>query len=122
MKILEKMVSGGERILNTIKLTIKYDIPTASSTTLRARTEITTEGPDSNLTTILEDRASSSKLSNVSENFKNITVNNNNNIKEPQSKKRKRNKYHYTENITHGFQSSIASNKKMDIIKYIQLL
>ena len=113
------MVSGGEHILDIIELTTEYDIPIIFNTILRARTEITTEGPDSNLTTILEDRASSSKLSNVSENFKNITVNNNN-IKKPQSKKRKRNKYYYTKNITHGFQSSIANNK-MDIIKCIQL-
>ena len=43
-------------------------------------------------------------------------------VEEPQLKKRKRNKCHSTEDITHGFQSSIASNKKMDIIKCIQLL
>ena len=77
------MISGGGRILDIIKLIIKYDISTVSNTTLRARTEITTEGPDNNLTTILEDRISSSELSDVSEDFENITVNNNNNIKEP---------------------------------------
>ncbi len=53
MRILEKMVSGGERILNIIKPTINYDIP-------------------------IIDRASSSELSNVPKDFKNITVNNNN--------------------------------------------
>ncbi len=119
MGILKKMVSDGERILDIIKSTIEYDILIVSSTTLRARTEMTTEGSDSNLTIILEDQALSNELSNVSEDFKNITVDNDDDIKEPQSKKRKRNKYYYTENVTHGFQSSIASNKKMDIIKYI---
>ena len=83
MGMLEKMVSGGGRILDIIKLIIKYDISTVSNTTLRARTEMTTEEPNSNLTTILEDRAPSSELSNVPKNFKNITVNNNNNIKKP---------------------------------------
>jgi len=102
MRILEKIISGGERILNTIKPTTEYDIPIVSNTALRARTEITTEGPDNNLITIFKDRVSSSELSNVPEDFRNIIVNNND-IKEPQSKKRKRNKYHYTENITHDF-------------------
>ncbi len=119
MGILEKMVSSGERILDIIKLTTKYDIPTASDTTLQARIEITTEGLDSYFITILKDRTSSSELSDVPKDFKSITVNNNNDIKKPQLKKRKRNKYHYTKNITHGFQSNIASNKKIDIIKYI---
>jgi len=116
------MVSNEGRILGIIKPTIEYDIPTTSNTALRARTEMTTEGPDSNLITILKDRTSSSELSNVLENFKSIAVNNNDNVEEPQSKKSKRNKYHYRKDITHGFQSSIASNKKMDIIKYMQLL
>src|SRR6266511_5587265 len=78
---------------------------------------MTTEELDSNLAIIFKDRVSSSELSDVLANFKNITVNNNND-KKLQSKKRKRNKYYYTENVTHGFQSSIASNKKIDIIKY----
>ena len=102
MGILEKIVSGEERILDIIKSIIEYDIPTASDTALRAKTEMTTEGPDSNRAIIFKDRISSSKLSNAPEDFKNITVNNND-VKEPQSKKRKRNKYHYTKNITHGF-------------------
>ncbi len=74
MGILEKMISGGGRILSIIKLIIEYDIPTASDTALWARTEMTTKGPDSNLTTILEDRASSSELSDVSEDFESMTV------------------------------------------------
>ncbi len=119
--MLEKMVSDGGRILDTIKSTIEYDIPITSSTILRAKAEMTTKRPDNNLTTILKNRALNSELSNVSENFKSITVNNNN-VKKPQSKKRKHNKCHYTKDVTHGFQSNITSNKKMDIIKYIQLL
>ena len=118
MGILEKIVSGGGRILDTIESITEYDILTIFNTALRARTEITTEGPDSNLIIIFKDRTSSSELSNILKDFKNMTVNNNN-IEEPQSKKRKRNKYYYTKNISHGFQSNIASNKKMDIIKYI---
>jgi len=121
MGILEKMVSGGGRILNTIKLIIKYDILIISNTILRARTEITTKELNNNLIIILEDRVLSSELSNVLEDFESIAVNNNN-IEELQSKKRKRNKCYYTEDVTYGFQSSIASNKKMDIVKYIQLL
>ena len=112
------MVSGGEHILNIIKLTTEYDISTTSNIILRAKTEMITERPDNNLITILEDRVSNSELSNVPKDFKNIAVNNND-IKELQSKKRKRNKYHYTKNITHDFQSNIASNKKINIIKYI---
>ena len=81
MKILEKMVSGWGRILNIIELIIEYDIPTVSDTILRARTEIITEGLDSNLTTIFEDRVLSSELSDVLEDFERIIVNNNN-IKE----------------------------------------
>ncbi len=115
------MISGGGRILNIIKLTTEYDISIISDTILRARIEIITERSDNNLIIILEDRISSSELSDVLKDFKNMTVNNND-IKKSQLKKRKRNKYYYTENITHGFQSSITSNKKMDIIKYIQLL
>ena len=80
---------------------------------------MTTERSNSNLTTILKDQTSSSELSNVPKDFKNITVNNNDNIKKPQSKKRKRNKYHYTKNITYGFQSNITSNKKINIVKCI---
>ncbi len=102
MKILEKMVSDGERILNIIKPITEYDISTVSDTVLRARTEMTTEESDSNLITILENRVLSGELSDIPEDFKNIAVDNNN-IKESQSKKRKRNKYHYTEDITHGF-------------------
>ncbi len=48
------MISDGGRILDIIKSIIEYDIPTASDTALRAKTEMTTEGPDSNLTTILK--------------------------------------------------------------------
>ena len=113
------MVSGGERILNIIKSIIEYDISIVSDIVLRSRTEMTTKRLNNNFIIILEDRILSSELSDVSEDFKSITVNNNNNIKKPQLKKRKRNKYYYTENVTHGFQSNIASNKKMDIIKYI---
>jgi len=112
------MVSSGGRILDIIESITEYDIPITSDNALRARAEMTTEGLDSNLTTIFRDRASSSELSDVLEDFESMVVDNNN-IKEPQSKKRKRNKYYYTKNITHGFQSNIASNKKMDIIKYI---
>ncbi len=74
MRILEKMVSGGERILNTIKPTIEYNISIVFGIILRARTEMTTEGLDSNFTTILEDRVLSSELSNIPEDFKSITV------------------------------------------------
>ncbi len=81
--MLKKIVSDKGRILSIIKLTTKYDIPIISSTTLQARTEIITEKPDNNLTTILKNRVLSSELSNVSEDFESITVNNNNNIKEP---------------------------------------
>ncbi len=76
------MISGGERILNTIKSTTKYDMSTVSSTALRARTEITTEESDNNFITILKDRISSSELSDVPKDFENMIVNNNN-IKEP---------------------------------------
>ncbi len=75
--ILEKIVSSGGRILNIIKSTAEYDIPTKSNTALRAKIEIITEGLDNNLITILKDRVSSSELSDISEDFKNITVNNN---------------------------------------------
>ncbi len=113
------MISGGGRILNIIELIIEYDIPIISSTALRTRTEMTTEGPDSNLITIFKDRTLSSELSDVLEDFESMIVDNDNDIKKSQLKKRKRNKYHYTENITHGFQSGIASNKKINIIKYM---
>jgi len=124
MGMLEKMVSGGGRILGIIEPIIEYDISIISGTVLRARTEMTTEGPDSNLIIILKDRALNSELSDVPEDFESMAVNNNNDddVKKSQLKKRKRNKYYYTEDIIHGFQSSIASNKKMNIIKYIQLL
>jgi len=118
MGMLEKMISGGGHILCIIKPTTEYDILTVSSTVLRARIEMITEGSDSNLIIILEDRALSSELSDVPEDFKSMVVNNIDDIKEPQLKKRKRNKYYYIEDVTHGFQFSIASNKKMDIIKY----
>ncbi len=77
------MISGEERILNIIKSIIKYDISIVSNIILRVRTEMITEGPDNNLTTILKNRALSSELSDVSEDFKRIAVNNNNNIKKP---------------------------------------
>jgi len=102
MRILEKIVSGGGRILDIIKLIIEYDISIVFDIILRARIEIITEGLDNNLTIIFKDRVLSSELSNVSENFKNMIINNND-IKEPQLKKRKRNKYYYTEDIIHGF-------------------
>ena len=120
MGMLEKMISGGGRILNIIELIIEYDISIVSSINLRTRTEMITEGPNNNFIIILEDRVSNSELSNVPENFKNITVNDDDdNVKKLQSKKRKRNKCYYTKNITYGFQFSIASNKKMDIVKCI---
>ncbi len=118
MEILEKMVSGGGRILDTIKSTTEYNMSIVSGTALWARAEITTEGLDNNLITIFKDWILSSKLSNVLEDFRSITVNDDN-IEEPHLKKRKRNKCYYTKNITHGFQSSIASNKKIDIVKCI---
>ena len=83
MRMLEKMIFNGGRILSIIKLTIEYDILIVSNTALRARIEIITEGPDNNLTTILKDWVLSNELSDVPEDFENITVNNNNNIKEP---------------------------------------
>ncbi len=61
---------------------MKYDISTVFNIILRTRIEIITERSDNNLTIILENRASSSELSDVSKKFKNITVNNDNNIKE----------------------------------------
>ena len=118
MGILKKMVSGGGRILGIIKLIIKYDISIVFSTILRAKTEMITEGSDSNLIIIFENRILNSELSDILKNFKSIIVNNNN-IKKSQSKKHKRNKYYYTKNVTHGFQSNITNNKKIDIIKYI---
>ncbi len=119
MGMLEKMISSGGRILDIIKLIIEYNISIVSGTVLRARTEMITEGLDSNLIIILKNRVSSSELSDVLKNFKSMAVNNDDDIKELQLKKRKRNKCYYTKNVTHGFQSNIASNKKMDIIKYI---
>ena len=81
MRMLEKIVSGGGRILGIIKLIIEYDIPTVFNTILRAKTEIITKRLDNNLTIIFEDRVSSSELSDVPENFKNIVVNNSDDIK-----------------------------------------
>ncbi len=103
MRILEKMISNEGRILNTIKSITEYDIPTVSDTILRAKTEMTTEGPDNNLTIILKNRILSSELSNILKDFKNMIVDNDDDVKKPQLKKRKRNKYYYTEDITHGF-------------------
>ncbi len=97
------MVSGGERILNIIKLITKYDISIVFNIILRARTEIITERPNNNLITIFKNLASSSELSNILEDFKNIIVNNNNNVEELQSKKRKRNKYYYTKDVIYNF-------------------
>ena len=54
IRILEKIVSGKKRILNIIKSIIEYDIPTASNTILRARTEMITERSDSNFITIFK--------------------------------------------------------------------
>ncbi|SRR6266536_2022558 len=125
MGTLEKMVSNERRILDTIELIIEYDMSIVSGTVLRARTEMTTEGLDSNFVIIFKDRTSSSELSDVLEDFKSMAVDDDDDdddVEELQLKKRKRNKYHYTKNITHGFQSSIASNKKMNIVKCIQLL
>ena len=122
MGTLEKMVSNERRILDTIELIIEYDMSIVSGTVLRARTEMTTEGLDSNFVIIFKDRTSSSELSDVLEDFKSMAVDDDDDdddVKESQSKKRKRNKYYCTEDVTHGFQSSIASNKKMDIIKYM---
>ncbi len=61
-----------------------------------------TEGSDNNFITIFKDRVLSSELSDVLKDFENIAVDNNN-IKEPQSKKRKRNKYYYMKDITYDF-------------------
>ncbi len=83
MGILEKMISGGGRILSIIKPITEYDIPTVSDIVLRARTEIITEGLDNNLIIILEDRVLSSELSDVLEDFESMTVDNDNNIKKP---------------------------------------
>ena len=102
MGMLEKMIFGGGCILGIIELIIEYDIPIVSGIVLRVRTEIITEGLDNNLAIILEDRVSSSELSDVLEDFKSITVDNND-IKESQLKKRKRNKCYYTKDVTHGF-------------------
>ena len=82
MGILEKIISDGEHILDIIKSTIEYNIPTVFNIILRAKTEITTKEPDNNLTTILENRALSSELSNVLKDFKNIAVNNDDDFKE----------------------------------------
>jgi len=103
MGILEKMVSNGERILNTIKPIIEYDISIVSDTALRARTEMITEEPDSNFIIILENRALSSELSDVPEDFKSMIVDDDDDVEESQLKKRKRNKYYCTKDITHGF-------------------
>ncbi len=78
--MLEKIISGGGRILDIIKPTIKYDIPIISNTALRARTEMITKGLNNNLTIIFEDRVSNSELSDVLKDFKNIAVDNNNDV------------------------------------------
>ena len=49
-----------------------------------------------NTATVLEDRASSSELSDVPEDFKSMAVDDDD-VEEPQSKKRKRNKCHCAE-------------------------
>ncbi len=103
MGILEKIVSSGGHILDIIELIIEYDILIVSSIVLRARIEMITEGPDSNFIIIFEDRVLSSELSDVPKDFKNMAVDNNDDVEEPQSKKRKRNKYYCTEDVTHGF-------------------
>ncbi len=100
--MLKKIISSGGRILGIIESIIEYDISIVSDTALRARTEMITEGPDSNLIIIFKDRVSSSELSDVPEDFKNITVKDDD-VKESQSKKRKRNKCYCTEDIIHGF-------------------
>ncbi len=82
MGILEKMVSGEGRILNIIESTIEYDIPTIFGIVLRTKIEMITEGLDSNLIIILEDRVLSSELSNVSKDFESITINDNDDVKE----------------------------------------
>ncbi len=81
MEILEKMVSDGGRILDIIKLIIKYDISIVFGIILRARTEMTTEGLNNNFITIFEDRVLNNELSDVLEDFKSMAVNNNNDIK-----------------------------------------
>ena len=82
MGILEKMVFNEGRILGIIESIIEYDIPTVSGTVLRARTEMITEGLDNNLIIIFQDRVLNSELSDVLEDFKNMAVNNDDNIKE----------------------------------------
>ncbi len=72
------MVFGGGRILDIIKLIIEYNIPTVFNIILRARTEMITEGLNSNLIIIFEDRILSSELSNVLKDFESMIVNNNN--------------------------------------------
>ena len=72
------MVFGGGRILDIIKLITEYDILTVFNIILRARTEMTTEGLNSNLIIIFEDRILSSELSNVLKDFESMIVNNNN--------------------------------------------
>ena len=96
------MISDWRRILDIIELIIEYDISIVSGIILRVRIEIITEGLDNNLAIILEDRVLSSELSDVLEDFENMAVDNDD-VEEPQSKKRKRNKYYCTEDVTHGF-------------------
>jgi len=79
----EKIISNWERILGTIELTTEYDIPTVSDIILRARTEIITKGLDSNFITLFEDRALSSELSDVSEDFESMAVDDDDNVEEP---------------------------------------
>jgi len=47
------MISGGEYILDIIKLITEYDISIVFNTILRARTEMITEGLNNNLIIIL---------------------------------------------------------------------
>ena len=121
MGILKKMVSSEGRILGIIGPIIEYDIPIVSGIILRVRIEMITEGSDNNFIIILEDRVLSSELSDVLKDFKSMAVDDDDDddVEKSQLKKRKRNKCYYTKDITHSFQSNIASNKKIDIIKYI---
>ncbi len=83
MGMLEKMVSGGGRILGIIEPIIEYDISIVSGIALRARTEMITEGLDSNFVIIFEDRVLSSELSDVLEDFESMVVDDDDDVKEP---------------------------------------
>ena len=82
MRMLEKIISNGKRILGIIKLIIEYDISIISGTILRARIEMIREKLNNNLIIILEDRASSSELLDILEDFKSMAVDNDD-VKEP---------------------------------------